>query len=359
MRNAMPHISRERIIGLPRTEIAGIDAGGTKTHMRFLDPDTGEIRHVQARSADYDSLEHLFYGCFDMAGCLPRSLVAGVAGRPGRDGDVRITNHPQWPTFRRRAFAADLGMELVTINDMVATTAGVADLDKTDWVALTPQVPTHPGPALLAVSVGTGVGSASVDRAGQARPAESGHVAWQPVTVLEEDYLRSLQRLRPGIPISVELSIGGLRGIDHMYDFMTTRKKPGPYIQEHVDRFRREHRGIGPVITAAAVGGDACCREIMRLFGAILGQFLRNIVLTCMSEGGSVWLTSGVLQAPGVCDLLISDTAFLERFVAMGAEHAELMREIPLYAVTDRQVAVRGAFALTRRSAEQESAALH
>ncbi len=349
----MHRISRSQVVELPRTEIAGIDAGGTKTHMRYPDPSDGSIRCVQARSADYNSLEDLFYACFHLAGCLPKTLVAGVAGRPGHNGDVRITNHPQWPVFRRESFAKDLGIELTTMNDMEVAAIGINELTESEYELLTPGLAYSPDSAKLIVSVGTGVGSALLERDGSVHPAESGHVSWQAVTSLEDDYLRSLQRLHPGVPVSVEWSIGGLRGFDRMYDFMSSRKKPSPYIQEHVDRYRREHRGIGPVITSAAVGGDGCCREIMRLLGAILGQFIRNMVLTCLSQGGSVWLMSGVLQAPGVCEMLVEETGFLDRLVSMGAEHTDLLQKIPVYLITDRQVAVRGAFAMTTRLAKK------
>jgi glucokinase len=351
----MQRISRSQILALPRTDIAGIDAGGTKTHMRYVHPSDGSICCVQARSADYDSLEDLFYACFHNAGCLPRTLVAGVAGRPGRNGDVRITNHPQWPVFRRESFAEDLGVALTTVNDMAAAANGIDELAESEYELLTHGLVTSPDSSKLIVSVGTGVGSALIEPDGRVHSAESGHVSWQAVISLEEDYLRSLQRLHPGVPVSVEWSIGGLHGFDRMYDFMSSRKKPSPYIQEHVDRYRREHRGIGPVITSAAVGGDGCCREIMRLFGAILGQFIRNMVLTCLSQGGSVWLMSGVLQAPGVCEMLVDDTDFLARVVSTGAEHTDLLQRIPVYLITDRQVAVRGAYAMTRRLAESDA----
>jgi glucokinase len=319
--------------------------------MRYTDPSDGSIRCVQARSADYDSLEDLLYACFQLAGCLPKKLVAGVAGRPARNGDVRVTNHPQWPEFCREAFANDLGIDLTTMNDMEVAAIGIGELADSEYDLLTPSLTEASGPAKLIVSVGTGVGSALLDRDGKVHPAESGHVSWQAVTSLEDDYLRSLQRFHPGVPVSVEWSIGGLRGFDRMYDFMSSRKKPSPYIQEHVDRYRREHRGIGPVITSAAVGGDGCCREILRLLGAILGQFVRNMVLTCLSQGGSVWLMSGVLQAPGVCEMLVEETDFLSRLVGMGAEHANLLQTIPVFLITDRQVAVRGAYAMTTRLA--------
>jgi glucokinase len=340
------HVVTPQVQALPRTDVAGIDSGGTKTYMLYKDPASGQFGELQVRSADHDSLEEVLGHCFLLANCLPRSLVIGAAGRPKRNGDVRITNHPQWPTFLRDAFIGYLHIEVAVVNDMVAMLAGLANVSGLDCEAVTAGVPPSSNEAKLAVAVGTGVGGAYMDSVGGKHASEAGHMSWQAVTALEVDYLNFLQRLSPGLTISVEWSIGGMRGIGHMYDFMSGRKKPGPYIQERVRRYRREGRGIGPVVTAAAVEGDGCCREVIRLFGGILGQFLRDMAVSSLSSGGSVWLAGGVLQAPGLRDILVEDSSFLDRFLCTGAEHADLLQEIPIYLVPDRQVTVRGALAM-------------
>lgn len=180
--------------------------------------------------------------------------------------------------------------------------------------------------------------------------AESGHATWQAVSAIEQEYLRFLQGMYPQLPVSVEQAISGHFGFNHLFDFMGERITPGPFIQGHVQQYRRDHRDLGPVISAAAVDGDACCREIIRLFGSILGQYIRNLVLAgmCERDGGSIWLTSGVLQAPGVCEILMKEGTFYDSFVGRGVQHADLMELIPLYLITDRYVTVRGAFAMAQ-----------
>src|SRR5262249_42466172 len=150
---------------------------------------------------------------------------------------------PQWPVFCGTAFTADLGIRLTTVNDMVAMLAGVAEIAEEDCELLTSDVTSTPSRAKLAVAIGTGVGVAFTDQAGGLHATEAGHVSWQAVTALEADYLDSIQKMNPGVTISVEWSIGGFRGFDQMYDFISGRKKPGPYIQERINRYRREHRG--------------------------------------------------------------------------------------------------------------------
>lgn len=339
-------------------EIAAIDAGGTKAHMRYVQPANGTTTDLHVRSADHDSLTDVFLTCFRLANRTPRILVAGVAGRPHRDGSVRITNRPAWPLFNPEDFAREHSMKIRIVNDMVATSAAIPLLDSNDYQLLTPQIGSSTSPAYLVVSVGTGVGSAMADADGNYIAAESGHSTWQPVTPIEQDYLGFLQNIYPGRSISVEQAIGGSLGFDHMYDFIRDRFIPDPYIQEHVDDYRRLHQDPGPVITSGAAAGDKCCREIMSLFGAILGQYVRNLTLAglCDGDGGSVWLTSGVLQARNVCDMLMEDGTFYERFIGSGTQHSDLMQLIPIYLITDKYVAVRGAFSLACRMAEQLAA---
>jgi glucokinase len=334
-------------------DIAGIDAGGTKAHMRYVNPADGTTTDLHVRSADHDSLADVFLACFRLANRTPRILVAGVAGRPRRDGSVRITNRPTWPLFRPDDFARKHSLNITIVNDMVATSAAIPLLQTSDYQLLTPKVGRPLSPANLIVSVGTGVGSALAGIDGNFTAAESGHITWQPITPIEHDYFAFLQDIYPGRSISVEQAVGGSIGFDHMYDFMRDRFIPDRYIQEHVDDYRRLHQGLGPVITGGAAAGDKCCREIMALFGGLLGQYIRNLALTglCEADGGSIWLTSGVLQARNVCEMLMDEGTFYERFIGSGTQHADLMKLIPIYLITDKFVAVRGAFTLARQKA--------
>lgn len=350
MNDSRPAVAQEPV---SLVDIVGIDAGGTKAHMLYLSAGDGTATELHVRSADHDSLTDVFLSCFRLAHRVPRVLVAGVAGRPHRNGDVQITNRPEWPLFRPAVFAADHNVQIRIVNDMVATAAAIPQLSADDRELLTPQVSPADSAANLIVSVGTGVGSSAMSADGHFTAAESGHATWQAVSPTEQEYLSFTQRIYPGLAISVEQAIGGSRGFNHLYDFMSDRIAPGSYIQEHVDDYRRAHRDPGPVITAAAAAGDKCCREIMMLFGSILGQYIRNLILSslCEADGGSVWLTSGVLQAPKVAEMLMEHGVFYESFIGSGTQHAELMELIPIYLIKDRYVAVRGAYSLARELA--------
>lgn len=337
--------------------MAAFDVGGT--HSRLRGGRTGDPEHVElkVRTADHPSLEELLVTCLHQADLRPATMVLAVAGRVPAHGTVQLTNLPAWPPFDRAGFAERHGVRVRVVNDMTATAHGMADLGPDEVRPLTRHEPrTRHDPAagggeLLAVSVGSGVGSALLDAHGVVHTSESGHVTWQPENDFEAGYLASLRTEFDGA-VTVEESIGGLRGFDRMYDYVRRSTPPAPALDERVTRACRAGAAVAPVITSAALAGDPCGVEVVRLFAALFGQYLRGVVLVCLPAGGTVTLTSGVLQAPGVAEFLCAETEFLHRFVSPGACHHDLLAEIPVRLALDPLVGVRGAYRMALRDAE-------
>ncbi|MFF1378223.1 glucokinase [Streptomyces sp. NPDC058308] len=336
--------------------MAAFDVGGTRTRLRggwTTEPDYTEL---QVRTADHPSLQDLLTACLREADLRPETVVLAVAGRVPAHGDVRMTNLPGWPLFESAAYAARHGIRLSVVNDMAATAHGMADLGPDELRPLTSHGPASRTSELLAVSVGSGVGSALLDGAGTVHAAESGHIAWQPVDEFEAGYLAHLRAETGGL-VTVEESIGGLRGFDRMYDYVRRVIPAAPDVHDRVARARAAGAAVAPVITSAARTGDPCCLGIVRLFAALFGQYLRGVVLVCLPAGGVVTLTSGVLQAPGMAELLREKTEFLDRFISPGACHHELLAEVPVQLALDPLVGVRGAYRMAVRAAESGPAA--
>ncbi|MEV0199756.1 glucokinase [Nonomuraea sp. NPDC050691] len=362
--------------------LAGVDAGGLTVHVRH-EPSGGRAGEtIGFRAADFGSLDALLHHCLTMIGRTPRVLVAGVAGQPRPNGDVRVTNRPDWPVFRRDRFAATYGIQVETVNDMEATVAGVGELDESGYQRLTPAAEGGTGPgARLVVAVGSGVGVGHLDLHGRPHGTEGGHIPWQPRTRRESDYLAWLRDRRTGarVPVpapvptrhaaapaatpasgpahtpagvSVEESISGERGFAHLYDFMALSIDPAPLLAAGVERARSERLGIAPLVIAGALAGDEFCVEVMRLFGGILGQFLRSMALVTLGRGGSVWLCGSVLRSPGVADFLMADGCLMAAFRPAGGEPADFLAEIPIHLVHDREIGVRGALVLGRSRCE-------
>ncbi|AQZ61098.1 Glucokinase [[Actinomadura] parvosata subsp. kistnae] len=238
-------------------------------------------------------------------------------------------------------------MRLEIVNDMIATVAGVRELTVAECRSLTPGIALS-APSRLVVAVGTGVGVGYADGEGRPHGTEAGHIPWQPVGAREGDYLCWLQGRHPGVPISVEQSVAGLHGIEHLYDYLSTVRPPARRLSERVGRARVEGQGIGALVMPEAVAGDPFCTELVRLLGVILGQFLRSMALVTLSQGGSIWLAGSVLQSPGLAELLVADGCLLEAFRGGGAQHADLMEQIPMFLILDHEIAVKGALALSK-----------
>ncbi|WP_409237196.1 glucokinase [Streptomyces sp. PA5.6] len=336
-----------------RTAVAAFDVGGTNSRLRggwAGEPEYGEWK---VRTADFPSLGDLVTASLGEAGLRPEAVVLAVAGRVPAHGNVQMTNLPHWPLFERDVFAAEHGIRLRVVNDMTATAHGMADLAPDEVRPLTHHDAASRADELLAVSVGSGVGSALLDGHGTVRTSESGHVTWQPVDDAEAGYLAFLRAGSAGLEgvVTVEESIGGLRGFDRMYDYVCSAAPPAPALHAEVAEARRTGAAVAPLITAAALAGDPRARDVVRLFAALFGQYLRGLVLVCMPAGGVVTLTSGVLQAPGVAEFLCAETAFLDRFISPGACHHDLLAEVPVRLALDPLVGVRGAYRLATRDA--------
>ncbi|MFI7321353.1 glucokinase [Streptomyces venezuelae] len=345
-----------------RTTVAAFDVGGTNSRLRGGRAGEPEYGEWKVRTADFPSLGDLVTAALGEAGLRPEAVVLAVAGRVPAHGNVQLTNLPHWPLFERDAFAAEHGIRLRVVNDMTATAHGMADLAPHEVRPLTRHDAASHADELLAVSVGSGVGSALLDGHGEVRTSESGHVTWQPVDDVEAGYLAFLRSGSGGSGglagvVTVEEAIGGLRGFDRMYDYVCRATPPAPGLHAGVTEARRTGAAVAPLITAAALAGDPCAREAVRLFAALFGQYLRGVVLVCMPAGGVVTLTSGVLQAPGVAEFLCAETAFLDRFISPGACHHDLLAEVPVRLALDPLVGVRGAYRLATRDALAEGQA--
>lgn len=331
--------------------MAAFDVGGTNSRLRGGWTDDPAYTELKVRTADHPSLQELLVSCLRETDLRPANMVLAVAGRVPPHGNVRMTNLPSWPLFASAEFAERHGIRLRVVNDMTATAHGMADLGPHEVRPLTRHDPAVAAGELLAVSVGSGVGSALLDGYGVVHTSESGHVTWQPVDDFEAGYLASLRAETEGA-VTVEESIGGLRGFDRMYDYVRRTAPPAPALHDEVDRARRTGAAVAPVITSAALAGDPCAVAVVRLFASLFGQYLRGVVLVCLPAGGVVVLTSGVLQAPGVAELLCEETEFLNRFISPGACHHDLLAEIPVRLALDPLVGVRGAHRMAIRDAQ-------
>jgi glucokinase len=346
--------------------VAAYDVGGTKVDVLVFDTHANQImfekRYV---SGDFPSLEELLVQSFRDVGARPATIQLAMAGPRRRNGDIKMTNQPTWPVFKVDETAKRLGIKIRTVNDMVATAAGLSTLifDKQQVIEF--GAPDPNGPKLV-IAVSTGVGAALLLPDGTVVPSEGGHATWQPMTPLEERYLKFLRNRTGTDTITVEVAASGSRGFENLYDFLakegrrpfklfSRRYMPGWSLSREVRRSRRAHQDIGRIITHGAMAGSLFCRQAMELLGSILGQHTRNLAVVGMSTGG-IFFTGGVMQDDGVAAYLVRRTSFLRRMIGKGdrqpraAEHWRDLQVMPVCVVTDNGVAVKGALELAKRT---------
>jgi len=99
------------------------------------------------------------------------------------------------------------------------------------------------------------------------------------------------------------------------------------------------------VIAERALAGDAAARRTTDLFFAAYGAFAGDMAMTVLARGG-VYLAGGVTQRllP-----LLAESDFLAAFNAK-AEHADMVRRMPVWVVTDPEIGLRGAAEAVWRS---------
>jgi len=99
------------------------------------------------------------------------------------------------------------------------------------------------------------------------------------------------------------------------------------------------------VIAERALAGETAARRTTDLFFAAYGAFAGDMAMTVLARGG-VYLAGGVTQRllP-----LLAGSDFLAAFNAK-AEHADMVRRMPVWVVTDPEIGLRGAAEAVWRS---------
>jgi len=296
------------------------DIGGTKVLLALVD-DGGELRQsCRLVSADFSSFDDLLaeylrgVSASVDGGCL---AVAGPVDDDGRR--ARITNLP-W-TIDCAALEARFGLgPLRLINDFAGVALGVARLSPEQLITLQMGEPS-PGGVKLVIGAGTGLGMAIVS-GDDILPSEGGHVGFAPQDDAQLRVRAALQQEHGRVTAERVISGPGLAAIHRVLAGET----------------------LDPaVIAERALADDAAARQTVDCFFTAYGAFAGDMAMAVMASGG-VYLAGGVTQRllP-----LLAQSGFIAAFNAK-AEHADLVRRMPVWAVTDPEIGLRGAAAARR-----------
>jgi glucokinase len=307
------------------------DVGGTNARFAIVDgPDreAGEPRIVQ--TASFATIDDAIRAAIlDGAPVKPRSCVIAVAG-PVDGDEIALTNCP-WVVRPRKMFET-LGMEdVVVLNDFEAQALAVVALDSSHMRKIGSGEPEE-NAARVVLGPGTGLGVAGLIRS-RGRwipvPGEGGHMDIGPRTAREEIIHRYLDRLDGRV--SGEQILCG-RGLVNAYRAVAAASG---VIGRHTTPAE---------VTGAALGhSDPVAQEALDFFVACLGRTAGDLALVFKSRGG-VFLSGGIAQkiVPAL------ETGVFRASFEDKAPHSQMMRQIPVYVLTDPIAAVKGLAAYAR-----------
>lgn len=291
------------------------DIGGTKVLLALVDEAGKFHQSCRFASAEFarfeDLLAQYLSGIAEAVegGCL---AVAGPVARDGRS--AQVTNLPWQIDCTRLEKRFHLG-RLSLINDFAAVARGVTALADRDCLTLQSGAPVPDGVKLV-LGPGTGLGMAIIAN-GRILPSEGGHVGFSPQNEVQQSIAATL--LREHGRVSAERVISG----------------PG---LENIHRVLTGQTLTAPEIVARARQGDIAAQITLTVFFSAYGAFAGDMALAVLARGG-VFLAGGVTWHL-LPELPVS--GFLAAFNAK-AEHAGLVRQMPVHAVTDPEIGLRGA----------------
>lgn len=310
------------------------DIGGTNARFAilldaFAEPKAFPIVHT----ADFPNIDDAIQATvLDKTSVQPRSAVLAIAG-PIDGDEIDLTNCP-W-VVRPHSLINELGIEtIIVMNDFEAQALAVSALPETGREKIGGGT-VREGASRVVVGPGTGLGVAGLVRARKMWipvAGEGGHVDLGPRTKRDFAIWPHLQTIEGRV--SAEQILCG-RGLVNLYGAICA-----------VDGVEAVHTVPAEVTEAAVNQKDTQSSEAVQLFATCLGRLAGDLALTFMARGG-VYIAGGIFQR--IIPILRS--AEMRAAFEDKAPHSELMKDIPLFVITQPLAALHGlaTFARTPR----------
>lgn len=323
-------------VGATKTLIALADAEGARVAVRF------ERRYADD---DYAAFADLVADFLEAArGVAPPGAIGaacfGVAG-PVAGGRVALTNRA-WTLdageLRRRFGLAHVDI----VNDFAAAASGLEALDEGGLVTLQGGEAAADGNRVV-LGAGTGLGVAYAIRDGarwRVVAGEGGHRGFAPENArqarLAEHWRAVLGR------VSDESFLSGT-GLVRLHAFVRAERGGPP---GDLDAALAAGAGAEAITRFADERGDADALAAIDLFVECYGQVAGDHALAVAAQGG-VYVAGGI--APKLLAHLRAGP-FMRGFLAKGPQSG-WMRSVPVHAVTDESLGLRGAAVIAARAA--------
>lgn len=290
------------------------DIGATNLRFALAEPSgTGFSLSAERRLAlaDYVGVEAALRAYLGMiAPNKPRAGALAIAG-PVLTDDVEMTNTGwRWST---EALRTELGLErLVCLNDVEAQALALPYLAPADLRPVGRDNPSAlDGAPRVVVAPGSGLGVSAlvmVDGRPKAIAGEGGHVTMAPETEFERAVYRALAARYSHVSWERVLSGPGIETIHRE--------------SERIDG--RKASGADAATIVAQADRDACARESVNTFGALLGAYAGDLALILGARGG-VYVGGGIV--PALAETIAAGP-FRLRFEAKG-RFRDYLRAIP------------------------------
>ena len=301
------------------------DIGGTNARFALIVDAYAEPKMFPVvQTADFGNIDEAIQTTvLDKTSVQPKTAVLAVAG-PIDGDEIDLTNCP-W-IVRPKVMIESLGIsEIIVLNDFEAQALAISSLKDEARTQIGGGV-IREGASRAVLGPGTGLGVAGLVRARNMWipvAGEGGHIDMGPRTPRDLQIWPHLQTIEGRI--SGEQILCG-RGLVNLYNAICAVKGVDPSLD------------APQAITEAAINRmDPEAGEAVDLFATYLGRIAGDIALVFMARGG-VYIGGGIFQRliPVIKKEHVR-AAFEDK-----APHSELMREIPLYVVTEPLAALAG-----------------
>lgn len=307
------------------------DIGGTNARFAIVKgPDAAPLDPQIVRTAAYPTIDEAIRATIlETLGIQPKSAVIAIAG-PVDGDEIRLTNCP-W-VVKPKGMGATVGLsDVVVLNDFEAQALAVVALGAEHLEQIGGGAP-DPEAARVVLGPGTGLGVAGLVKSRGhwiPVPGEGGHMDIGPRTDRERRIFPHIEAI--GGRISGEQILCG-RGLVNTCRAVAMADGKAALFSEPSE------------VTAAALSaGDPIAQEALALFVTCLARTAGDLALVFKAQGG-VFLSGGIVQkiVPALRDLRFR-AAFEDK-----APHAEMMRAIPVFVVTNPIAALEGLAAYAR-----------
>ncbi len=324
------------------------DVGGTNLNLALMAHEGSQyrlLRKARFNTQEEQSILGPIHGFLNADPSLQPDRACLSGAGPVLERRIHLTNAP-WD-IDAQALERDLGIPVHLVNDFIALSSGVTQLDLADprqVTALAHGDGSHPqadprGLALV-VGAGTGLGVGFVIRTPEgprAFPSEGGHIG---LPVFDEDSMALWRHLQTGLsgPPGAEMAVSGA-GLAHIFRFLLdTRRVPWTPAASAVLALPTADQPASISLQAAA---DPACARAMALFVELYARVCAELCAVFLPTGG-LFLAGGI--ASKNTDHFMQDGRFMARFERNYRIHLDrLTRATPVFLVHDYDLSLFGA----------------